>query len=120
MVTFYDASINALSFVTPLILETLPMLHLLLGVGLAGLTLAFLIRIIMTWYPAVNLNSGLWPLLAWPTEPFLALTRKFITPIGGVDITPVIWVGLTSLLRELLVGQQGILSQIIINSQAIS
>ena len=48
------------------------------------------------------------------------MTRKLIAPIGGVDITPVIWVGLISLVRELLVGQQGILSQILIRSQVIS
>jgi YggT family protein len=28
-----------------------------------------------------------------------------------VDVTPVVWVGLVSLLRELLVGQQGLLTQ---------
>ena len=71
----------------------------------------------MTWYPNINLNKGLWPLLVLPTEPFLKFTRKFISPIGGVDITPVVWVGLTSLLRELLVGQQGILSQILTKSE---
>ena len=70
-------------------------------------------RIILTWYPKINLNKGLWPLISWPTEPFLILTRKVVNPIGGVDITPVIWVGLISLIRELLVGQQGIISQII-------
>jgi YggT family protein len=28
-----------------------------------------------------------------------------------VDVTPVVWVGLLSLVRELLVGQQGLLTQ---------
>ena len=77
-------------------------------------------RIILTWYPQVNLNKGLWPLLSWPTEPFLAITRTFVSPIGGVDVTPVIWVGITSLLRELIVGQQGLLSQVLIKTQALS
>ncbi len=49
-----------------------------------------------------------------PTEVILSPTRRFISPIGGVDITPVIWFGLISLSRELLVGPQGILSQILI------
>jgi YggT family protein len=35
--------------------------------------------------------------------------RKFVPPIGGVDISPIIWVGIISLLREILVGQQGLL-----------
>ncbi len=98
-------------------IESLPIIQFILGVVLALFTLAFLMRIILTWYPKINLNKGFWPLIAWPTEPFLALTRKFVNPIGGVDVTPVIWVGLTSLARELLVGQQGIISQIVHRTQ---
>jgi len=56
----------------------------------------------------------------WLTEPVLALTRRVVAPIGGVDVTPVIWLGLVSLVRELLVGQQGVLSQILMRSQAIA
>ena len=96
------------------------MVHLLLGLLLAAWTLAFLLRIVLTWYPQVDLKQGAWPLIAWPTEPVLSLTRKVVAPIGGVDVTPVIWVGLLSLLRELLVGQQGLLSQILMRSQSIS
>ena len=36
----------------------------------------------------------------------LNLTRKLIPPIGGVDVGPVIWIGVISFLREILVGQQ--------------
>ena len=108
---------NALSFVTPLLLQVLPMVHLVLGLLLAALTLAFLLRIVLTWYPLVDLKQGAWPLIAWPTEPVLALTRRVVAPIGGVDVTPVIWVGLISLVRELLVGQQGLLSQILLRAQ---
>ena len=105
---------------TPLLLQVLPAIHLILGLLLAALTLAFLLRIVLTWYPQVDLTAGAWPLIAWPTEPVLALTRKVVAPIGGVDVTPVIWGGLLSLLRELLVGQQGLLSQVLMRSQAIS
>lgn len=105
---------------TPLLLQVLPAIHLVLGLLLAALTLVFLLRIVLTWYPQVDLKQGAWPWIAWPTEPVLALTRKVVAPIGGVDVTPVIWVGLLSLLRELLVGQQGLLSQILMRSQTIS
>ena len=54
------------------------------------------------------------------TEPVLSLTRRVVAPIGGVDVTPVIWLGLVSLVRELLVGQQGVLSQILMRAQAIA
>ena len=103
-----------------MLLQVLPAIHLVLGLLLAALTLAFLLRIVLTWYPQVDLKQGAWPLIAWPTEPVLSLTRKVVAPIGGVDVTPVIWVGLLSLLRELFVGQQGLLSQILMRSQSIS
>ena len=105
---------------TPSLLQVLPVVHLVLGLLLAALTLSFLLRIVLTWYPQVDLKQGAWPLIAWPTEPVLSLTRRVVAPIGGVDVTPVIWVGLLSLLRELLVGQQGLLSQLLMRSQAIS
>ena len=97
-----------------LLRHLLPPLHLLLGLALAAWTLLFLFRIVLTWYPQVDLRQGGWRLVGAPTEPLLALTRRLVAPIGGVDVTPVIWVGLVSLLRELLVGQQGLLSQVLL------
>ncbi|HEY9762366.1 MAG TPA: YggT family protein [Trichocoleus sp.] len=85
-----------------------------LGVGLfLGLmTLLFIIRIVLTWYPQAEVNKFPFNLVYWPTEPFLIPVRKLVPPIGGVDISPIIWVGIVSLLRELLVGQQGILKML--------
>lgn len=81
-------------------------LSLLLGLAI----FLFIFRIVLTWYPQVDLNRFPLNLVAWPTEPFLVLTRKIVPPIGGVDITPIIWVGICSLLREILLGQQGLLT----------
>ncbi len=81
-----------------------------LGPLLALMTLLFILRIVLTWYPQVNPNRLPFNLVTWPTEPFLIPLRKLVPPIGGVDITPVIWVGIFSLLREILLGQQGLLT----------
>ena len=91
----------------------LPPFAMGLGLLLSAWTLLFLFRIVLTWYPQVDLSQGVWRLVAIPTEPVLSLSRKLIAPIGGVDVTPVIWVGLVSLVRELLVGQQGLLTQMV-------
>ena len=101
------------------IASLLPGLNLLLGLALALWTLRFLFRIVLTWYPQVDLGKGVMRLVAIPTEPLLAVSRRLIQPIGGVDVTPVIWVGLISLLRELLVGQQGLLSLIALRAQGL-
>uniref|UniRef100_A0A7N0UJ02 Uncharacterized protein n=1 Tax=Kalanchoe fedtschenkoi TaxID=63787 RepID=A0A7N0UJ02_KALFE len=41
--------------------------------------------------------------------PILVITRKVIPPVGGVDVTPVVWFGLLSFANEILVGPQGLL-----------
>ena len=101
------------------IASLLPGLNQVLGLALALWTLLFLFRIVLTWYPQVDLGKGVMRLVAIPTEPLLAVSRRLIQPIGGVDVTPVIWVGLISLLRELLVGQQGLLSLIALRAQGL-
>ena len=95
----------------------LGIVHLLLSALLSAWTLLFLFRIVLTWYPQVDLSKGPMRLIGAPTEPLLAPTRRLIQPIGGVDVTPVVGVGLISLGRELLVGQQGLLSQLLQHSQ---
>ena len=105
---------------TPLLLQVLPILNVALGLLLAFWTLTFLLRIVLTWYPQIALEKGLWRVVAVPTEPLLSLTRKVVAPIGGVDVTPVIWVGLISLVRELLVGQQGVLSLVLMRAQTLA
>ncbi|MBG1266966.1 YggT family protein [Nostoc sp. WHI] len=84
----------------------------ILGPVLGVMTFLFIFRIILTWYPQVDLNRLPFNLIAWPTEPFLVPLRKLVSPIGGVDITPIIWVGIFSLLREILLGQQGLLTML--------
>ena len=93
-------------------------LHLVLAIGLALWTLLFLFRIVLTWYPQIDLSRGVMRLIGAPTEPLLAQTRRLIKPIGGVDVTPVVWVGLLSLVRELVVGQQGLVSQVLLRAQS--
>ena len=92
-----------------LIQNYLPILDFTLGIFLSFLTLTFLIRLILTWYPKINLNKGFLLLIAIPTNSVLNFTRKLVPPIGGVDVGPVIWIGIISFLREILVGQQGLI-----------
>jgi len=91
----------------------LTFLDITLGLSLSLLTLAFLLRLIMSWYPKIDTSKGLWIIVLLPTSSILKFTKKIIPPIGGVDVTPVIWIGIISLMREILVGQQGIIKLIL-------
>ena len=92
----------------------------IIGPFLAVMTFLFIFRIVLTWYPQVEQGKLPFSLAVWPTEPLLAPTRKLIPPIGGVDITPIIWVGLFSLVREILLGQQGLITMAIAAGQTVS
>lgn len=81
-------------------------ISLLLGL----MTILFIFRIVLTWYPQAELSKFPFNMVVVPTEPFLKPLRKIVSPIGGVDITPIILVGLCTLLREILVGQQGLIT----------
>ncbi len=83
---------------------------IILGILLLVMTLLFLFRIVLTWYPNLDLTQFPYKLIYLPTEPFLAPTRKIVQPLGGIDITPIIWLGIFTLLREILLGQQGIIT----------
>ena len=91
----------------------LTFLDITLGLSLSLLTLAFLLRLIMSWYPKIDTSKGLWIIVLLPTSSILKFTKKIVPPIGGVDVTPVIWIGIISLIREILVGQQGLIKLIL-------
>ena len=92
-----------------LLVDSLQILDVGLGISLSYLTIVSLIRLILTWYPKIDLNKGFWLLISIPSSSILNLTRKLIPPIGGVDVGPVIWIGVISFIREILVGQQGLI-----------
>lgn len=75
----------------------------------AAFTVLYIIRIPMTWYPSIDGTKLPWLLAYGPTEPILKVTRNVIPLVGGVDVTPIVWVALISFFNEILLGPQGIL-----------
>ncbi|KAJ4843213.1 Protein COFACTOR ASSEMBLY OF COMPLEX C SUBUNIT B ccb3, chloroplastic [Turnera subulata] len=80
-----------------------------LGPFLSAFAFLFVLRIVMSWYPRLPVGKFPYVIAYAPTEPLLIPTRKLIPPLGGVDVTPVVWFGLVSFLNEILVGPQGLL-----------
>ncbi|EIE23645.1 hypothetical protein COCSUDRAFT_15230, partial [Coccomyxa subellipsoidea C-169] len=78
----------------------------ILSVGI----LFMIIRIVLSWYPQIPGDKLPWSVVVKPTEPVLGPTRRVIQPVGGVDISPIIWVALLSFINEILLGPQGILN----------
>lgn len=89
----------------------------LLGPFLSAFSFLFIARIVMSWYPKLPVGKFPYVIAYAPTEPLLIATRKVIPPLGGVDVTPVVWFGLVSFLNEILLGPQGLL---VLLSQQVS
>jgi YggT family protein len=93
--------------------NNIQLINIGVSIFLVIMTFLFIFRIVLTWYPQVESQKFPFSLVIAPTEPFLAPARKIIPPIGGVDITPIVWVAILSLIREILVGQQGLITMLI-------
>jgi len=76
------------------------------------LSFLFICRTVISWYPKTDLNAFPYNIAAWPTEPLLAPVRDLVPPAFGVDVSSIVWVAVLSFLREILLGQQGILTLI--------
>lgn len=76
-------------------------------------TLLYIIRVPMTWYPEIDGKKFPWLLAYAPTEPSLSVSRKVVPLLNGVDVTPIVWVGIISFLSEILLGPQGLLTLIV-------
>ena len=81
-----------------------------LGPFLNLLSFAMLCRVVISWYPMINVNEMPYSIVVWPTEPLLKTIRGAVPPAFGVDITPIVWLGLFTFLNEILLGQQGLLT----------
>lgn len=88
-----------------------------LGPFLSAFSFLFIVRIVMSWYPKLPVGKFPYVIAYAPTEPLLIVTRKVIPPLGGVDVTPVVWFRLVSFLNEILLGPQGML---VLLSQQVS
>ena len=74
------------------------------------LNILFIIRTVLSWYPKTDLKKFPYSAVVWPTEPLLEPVRGLVPPAFGVDISSIVWIMLLSFFREVLTGQQGILT----------
>jgi YggT family protein len=55
--------------------------------------------VLMSWVPAVQ-NSSVGRMLAKVCEPYLGIFRKFIPPIGMIDISPIVAIFLLNYIQK--------------------
>jgi YggT family protein len=72
----------------------------------------FICRTVLSWYPKTDLKAFPYNVIAWPTEALAQPVRELIPPAFGVDISSIVWIMILSFVREVLTGQQGVLTLI--------
>ena len=73
-----------------------------LNLLLTALTVAILIRVLLTWIPNLDPSNPLVRLLNQITDPILAPARRLIPPIGGMDLSPIVVILVLQVLQKLL------------------
>ncbi|CAK9216247.1 unnamed protein product [Sphagnum troendelagicum] len=102
-------SSSGMTFLADLDPDTAKLAIGILGPLFASFNLLFIVRIVMSWYPQLPVGKFPFVIAYAPTEPVLGPTRRLIPPVGGVDVSPVIWLAILSFVSEILLGQQGLL-----------
>lgn len=105
--TYFSSS--GMAFLADLDPDTAKLAIRILGPLFASFNLLFIVRIVMSWYPQLPVGKFPFVIAYAPTEPVLGPTRRLIPPVGGVDVSPVIWLAVLSFVSEILLGQQGFL-----------
>jgi len=47
-------------------------------------------RVLLTWFPNIDWYQQPWATLSQLTDPYLDLFRRFIPPLGGFDLSPIV------------------------------
>ena len=66
------------------------------------LTILIVVRALLSWIPAVDYRHPLIGLLFRITDPILAPVRRFLPPVGGLDLSPLVAILLLNLAGQLL------------------
>ena len=60
-------------------------------------------RIFLTWIPSIQWDNQPWRTLREVSDIYLNLFRKFIPPIGGLDISPIVALLVLDIARRLII-----------------
>lgn len=74
----------------------------LIGMAFNAYSLMLIAYILMSWVPAAQ-NSAIGRMLEKVCEPYLGVFRKFIPPIGMIDISPIVAIFLLNYIHRGLI-----------------
>jgi YggT family protein len=60
-----------------------------------------LIRVVLTWFRAIDWVSQVESFLSPITDPYLNIFRSFIPPLGGLDVSPILAIIVLQIVADL-------------------
>ena len=73
-------------------------------------SILIVLRIFMSWLPGINWDSQPIKGIRIVTDAYLDIFRRFIPPIGGLDLSPIVALLFLSVIQELFVRATAFLS----------
>jgi YggT family protein len=67
------------------------------------LALLIIVRALLTWIPSVDYGHPVIRAIVRVTDPVLLPIRRFVPPLGGIDVTPIAALLLIQVARYLLI-----------------
>jgi len=72
-----------------------------------------IIRVLLTWFPNLDMTNPILVNLSAITDPYLNFFRGIIPPLGGLDLSPILAFILLSVLESLLTTSAGAFMQVV-------
>ena len=85
-------------------MEALSFLLQVLAQTLSIYTLVLLVRVLLSWFPNLDLSNPLLSTVSSITDPYLNAFRGLIPPLGGLDLSAILAFLALQLVQSLLQG----------------
>ena len=84
-------------------LQIFSQLLAVLSATLGIYTLVLIVRVLLTWFPNVDMGNPVLSTVSSITDPYLNAFRGLIPPLGGLDLSAILAFVALSLMQQLLV-----------------
>ena len=83
--------------------EIIPTILLVLLKTLGIYSTILIIRVLLTWFPNLDMSNPILVNLCAITDPYLNFFRGIIPPLGGLDLSPILGFVLLNVLQDLII-----------------
>ncbi|MBF2047588.1 YggT family protein [Leptolyngbya sp. 7M] len=83
--------------------SSIALIAIALGQFLQIYSVLLIVRILLSWFPNIDLYNPPLSFLSQITDPYLNLFRSIIPPLGGIDFSPILAIFVLNIASRLFV-----------------